>query len=237
MENNSIRILKSSDIFKILLGKEKEIIELIAGTYVDYNKDLAALPFSSFLRFPEDDKNRIIALPAYISGIAGIKWISSFPSNINEGIERASAVILLNNMKTGRCEAVLDGANISAKRTAASAALAAKELHVNEKETEIALIGCGRINEEILRFICSIYSIEIVWLFDCNKERAIEFTTKFVHSKLKFEIVDDINEILGKKLISVATTAKEPYITKLPSTDQGATILLKRFFNINYTKV
>lgn len=113
MENNSFRMLKSSEISKILSGKEQEIINLIESTYVDYSKGLAALPISSFLRFPGDDKNRIIALPAYINGIAGIKWISSFPNNINYGIERASAVTVLNNMKTGRCEAVLDGTVIS----------------------------------------------------------------------------------------------------------------------------
>ena len=52
--------------------------------------------------------------------------------------------------------AVTESSIISAQRTAASAALAARELHAIGDETTLGLIGCGVINFEIARFVLSV---------------------------------------------------------------------------------
>src|ERR1700730_8573872 len=99
MRDGDILILRGSEVQSILKGRELEIMVLVRIAYELHENKESSLPHSVFLRFPHDDTNRIIALPAYIGGIfrvAGIKWVSSFPGNVGLGLDRASAAILLN---------------------------------------------------------------------------------------------------------------------------------------------
>jgi ornithine cyclodeaminase len=189
-----------------------------------------SLPHSTFLQFPEGPRNRIIALPSYLGGheaLAGIKWISSFPANTERGLDRASAVLVLNSTETGIPEAILEGSIISAKRTAASAALAAKCL-VEEPPTSVSVIGCGLINAEILRYLNTLFAPETIILFDSEPGKAAWFSRQ-VQSDLPrshFVVARDLVQALsGARLVSIATTAPSPHIDSLSPCVPGATIL------------
>lgn len=223
-------VLGADQINNALNGKESEIIEIVKNTYLFHNEGKTALPHSIFLRFPNDEKNRIIGLPAYIGGdynIAGMKWISSFPGNIKSNIERASAAIFLNDMSTGRVNAVLEGSIISAKRTAASAALAAKYLHSNTEEEIVGLVGCGRINKEILLFLKNVFpKINKVCLFDLSDERMDSFISWHNEEEYEFVKCTDIDALFAKaKLVSFATTAGVPFIDEIKSLTTEHTVL------------
>jgi ornithine cyclodeaminase len=145
---DSLFVLSGKEVERVLEGQEGRILAAVEAAYKAHGRGLTMLPHSVFLRFPQKPADRIIALPAYLGGepeCAGLKWISSFPGNLANGIERASAVLILNSMESGRPEALLESSLISARRTAASAALAAREL-VPAPPTELGLIGCGLIN-------------------------------------------------------------------------------------------
>lgn len=225
----AIRIIRANEVNAILEKKEEDIIHIVSEAYTLHSKGESSLPHSIFLRFPKNQSDRIIGLPAYLNvdqGIAGIKWISSFPQNIQHGIERASAVMVLNNMTTGRIQTMLEASIISAKRTAASAALAARTLHGNKNETVVGMIGTGRINYEIFQFIKHVYpGLEEIYLYDIMKERATEFAKKIEFAG-KVIIVDSVDEMFAKaKLVSFATTAGTPYISNISSITPDTTIL------------
>lgn len=230
MDQNNVLLLMGREISSLLEEKELELISVVRTAYEIHALGDTALPFSSFLRFPGDMTNRIIALPAYLGGEIqrpGLKWISSFPNNIKSGLDRASAVVLLNSVSTGRLEVVLEGSVISAKRTAASAALAAQLLEASVET--IGLIGCGLINFEIAKFLIKAFPTSAKFLlFDIDEMRSDRFKAKLIRRfpDRKVEVVPEVGLALNHcSLISIATTALHPYLQDLSQCLPGSVIL------------
>src|SRR6266446_3060959 len=123
-----LSIINGKTVFDIVRAHRAECIDVVRNAYLAHDKGQSVNPHSYFLRFPEKPDCRIIALPAFLGdgfGVAGLKWIASYPGNVQRGFPRASAVLVLNNYETGYPFAILESSIISAARTAASAALAA----------------------------------------------------------------------------------------------------------------
>ena len=228
----SILLLSGREVHDLLAGQEAEILGAVRRAYEAHARNQTALPFSTFLRFPADDKNRVIALPAYIGdsfNVAGIKWIASFPGNIERHMNRASAVIILNSTQTGRPEAIIEGSIISAKRTGASAALAAQQIHKFDNETRLGLVGAGPINFEVLRFLLAAQTVVAnCVVFDVDATRATQFAQKCAAEfpQLTVETAATVEELLRScKLISLATNASRPHMSDLSACSPGSTIL------------
>jgi 2,3-diaminopropionate biosynthesis protein SbnB len=231
LDEDNVLILRGSEVEELLAHREAEILEAVRQAYVAHSQGASSLPQSIFLRFP-DDLNRIIALPAFLGdgfGVAGMKWIASFPANTKRGMARASAVLILNSCETGRPEAILESSLISAKRTAASAALAAAELHRGPSPESVGLIGTGVINLEVARFLAAtVPGIRRFLLVDLDRERAGRFSQRLraILPDREVEIAADAATALGAcPLVSFATTAIRPHVSDLSMCPRGATLL------------
>ncbi|GAA2368486.1 2,3-diaminopropionate biosynthesis protein SbnB [Catellatospora methionotrophica] len=216
-------ILGHDDVRAVLADRELDVVELVRDTYRRHDEGDTALPHSVFLRFPDSPRDRIIGLPAYVGGpqpVAGLKWISSFPGNIDRGVARASAAVVLNSLETGHPVAFIEGALISAQRTAASAALAADLLTGQARPAGVALIGCGVINFEVLRFLAALLPpFEQVVVYDHDPARAEDFAVRAAAlcPKAAFTVAASATGALAAQpLISLATTAGEPHLDLSP---------------------
>jgi len=222
-------IIGHDEVAGVLAGREQELTDLVRDAYCLHDEDLTVVPRSVFLRFPDQPANRMIGLPAYLGGrhaAAGMKWISSFPGNTAHGLERASAAIILNSLTTGQPEALIEASAISAKRTAASAALAAGLLA--GRPEAITLIGCGVINFEVLRFAAAtLPSIRRVWLHDTDPGRAAALARRIALSVPDLAVTietDPATALAAHSLVSIATTAAQPHLD-LTACRPGSTIL------------
>jgi N-[(2S)-2-amino-2-carboxyethyl]-L-glutamate dehydrogenase len=232
MNYDDILLLKGNDISNLFQHQDREILAAVKLAYQIHATGDSCLPHSSFVRFPNNDRDRIIALPAYIGGeidTAGIKWIASFPGNLSLGMERASATLMLNSTQTGHTKAIMESSIISAKRTAASAAIGAEQLKGSQKITTLGLIGTGLINFEIVRFLLSTCpEIDTVLVYDLSRERAEQFRQKChqLSNRLKIKIAADSSNVLQESsLISFATTATKPHVSDLSQCRSGTVIL------------
>ena len=231
-QREGLLVLRACDVSDLLRGRERDVVEIVRRAYLAHVEGHTALPHSVFLRFDHRPADRIIALPAYLGGefdIAGIKWIASFPGNLTRQLDRASALVVLNSMATGRAECLLEGAGISAARTAASAALAAAVLHRARPPVAIGLIGCGVINFEILRFLrATMSAIDRVAVYDLAPEHAHRFAERChaLAPELTTSVAASLEAVLeGSQLVSFATTASAPYVGDLAGCAPGTTVL------------
>jgi N-[(2S)-2-amino-2-carboxyethyl]-L-glutamate dehydrogenase len=229
---SDIRIINAQEVRRILTGRELDLIQLVRAAYETHAGGESSLPHSTFLRFPSNQRDRIIALPAYLGqpfDIAGVKWIASFPNNSNLGLERASAIIVVNSPETGQPKAILEGSIISAQRTAASAALAAAYLHVDSSVSSIGVIGCGLINREIVHFLLAIFpNITRLVVFDIDQGQSQRFAQKYkeLREDLEVDIAQSIDTVFrNSKLISFATVAGEPHVHDISACAPGSTLL------------
>ncbi len=230
MEADSIYLLTGGEVLGLLRGQESTLLKVVGDAYVAHYLGESSLPHSMFLRFPEQPRDRIIALPAYLGGdfeLAGIKWIASFPGNLERGIDRASAAMILNSTETGRPLAFLEGSVVSAKRTAASAALAARHLMKAPPE-QLVLVGCGLIQFEIARFLRAVWpELATVRLYDLDPARSRQLSEQLSRRLgLECTLAAGLPAALdGADLVSFATTAAAPHVASLAPTREDCVVL------------
>ncbi|MEV5595473.1 2,3-diaminopropionate biosynthesis protein SbnB [Streptomyces sp. NPDC052496] len=175
-------VISGAQVEQALLGRERQIVELVEATYRLHGAGDTVVPPSYFLRFPDRPDSRMIALPASIGGRApvdGLKWISSFPRNVAAGLPRASAVLILNDHATGYPYACLEGSVISATRTAASAASAAGRLSRGRpRPRRVGFVGTGLIARYVHTFLAATgWQFEEIGLYDVSADSAAGFRT------------------------------------------------------------
>ena len=93
------------------------------------------------------------AMPAYLRGadpggaqdLLGMKWVVGFPANGDRGLPAISALVLLDDARTGLPVAILDGAPITAARTAAVSGVAIARFApaTAGRQPVAALLGAG----------------------------------------------------------------------------------------------
>ena len=213
-------VVPGTAVRDILEADRPKVIDVVRHAYLKHRAGQTLNPDSYFLRFPEKPDARIIALPAYLGDeveLAGIKWISSFPANVKSGMPRASAVLILNDYETGYPVACLEAAGISAARTAASAALAARALRpAGYAGTRIAVVGAGVIARNICAYLavggCAPESF-LVHDLDETAGRALCDNIERVRGR-PARFVPDLGEALEAETVVFATTALAPYVDR-----------------------
>lgn len=207
-------VVGGAEVRAALNGAEREVVDVVERTYLAHRAGTTTNPPSYFLRFPDRSADRIIALPASIRGehaVDGIKWISSVPGNIDRGLPRASAVTILNDTVSGVPIACIESSVISATRTAASAALAARLLGAGRPAPRtLGVVGAGPIARTIVQFLHATgCAFDRILVHDQRGDRADRFAAAFGPRAVPAPLRETVS---GSDVIVLATTAPRPYI-------------------------
>ncbi|UHA73686.1 2,3-diaminopropionate biosynthesis protein SbnB [Paenibacillus sp. 481] len=238
-----MRYLNEADIQRIGIDWKAlaDVIEAVAGAY---KRGEYAQPIKPYLKFGSD-KNRIIAMPAYISEpirTAGLKWIASYPDNLLKGLPRANSITVLNDADTGVPSLLINGSLISTIRTTAvSAALLRKLLQQSKgdlegdlegvtarqgRDLEVAVIGLGPIGQMHIRMVASLFSDRVARIRVYDK-RPVELHQLFDHelrTAVAIEVCETWQEAYeDADLVFTCTASSERYID-VPS-KQGSILM------------
>src|SRR5438552_14055505 len=194
-----LSIINGKTVSDIVRANRRECVRIVREAYLAHADGRSVNPNSQFLRFPEKPDCRIIALPAYLGDgfdVAGLKWIASYPANIQRGFPRASAVLVLNSYDTGYPFAILESSIISAARTAASAVLAVFWLGGRSRRARsLGIVGTGFIARHVYEFLVDTgWAIEEVRLYDQSPlEREKFMKTAYRHERHRIvTVVPDV---------------------------------------------
>ncbi|MER7708150.1 2,3-diaminopropionate biosynthesis protein SbnB [Kitasatospora sp. NPDC097605] len=230
---HGLSVLPRAVVDTALAGLARESRAVVEEVYIHAAQGRLVNPDSLFLR-PDPDparRERIIALPAYVPGenpAMGIKWISSFPGNLDLGLPRASALIVLNDLRTGFPTAVIEGARISGYRTALSAVVGAHALSGGERRAgRLAVVGTGYIAATTVReLLADGWKFDSIAVHDLFPERAASFAAGFADGAGEVVAVGSTREALaGADLVLLATTAVQPHLADPSWFAPGAVVL------------
>jgi ornithine cyclodeaminase/alanine dehydrogenase len=110
------------------------------------------------------------AMPAYIptEKAAGMKWVGGYPENHRRGLPYISGLLILNDAETGLPLSVMDCVWITAQRTGAATAVAAKYLARPESQT-VGILGCGMQGRSNLVALGVTFRLNTVRAYDVDK--------------------------------------------------------------------
>jgi ornithine cyclodeaminase len=175
-----------------------------AGNFAQPARLIAWLP---------DGHGAIGSMPAYLGDpdALAVKVITVFPENRAAGLESHQGSVLLHETQTGRPLAIVHAGAVTAIRTAAVSALAARILS-NPQASRLALLGSGtqaRTHLEAMRAIRPIERV-IVWSRTADHARAFAREESARHGT-NIEVVQSASDaVSGCDIICTLTAATAP---------------------------
>jgi ornithine cyclodeaminase/alanine dehydrogenase-like protein (mu-crystallin family) len=162
---------------------------------------------------PNEPEQTLLLMPAWEAGQAiGMKLATITPGNGPRGLPAVNAVYLLVDGPTGQPRALIEGATLTVRRTAAASALAARYL-VRTDASRMLMVGAGALSRPLIEAHCSQRSIKRVQLWARDTQKRDTRVKELAALGLPVEPADDLERSAREAdLISCATLSKEPLI-------------------------
>ena len=153
-----------------LLPSIPEQLDLVEQTYRAVGADRVELPPKPGIH-PRPD-SFIHAMPAYLrdDDIAALKWVAGYPANKERGLPYISGLIVLNDPETGLPAAIMDGAEITAARTAAASGVCIRRF-APEGWRRAAVLGAGEQGRFHTRVLAELNPEVSIHAWDPHPER------------------------------------------------------------------
>ena len=174
MPERQLLYLSQAEVIATGLTMAK-IIDLLEIAFQEKGQGRVEMPPKPGIH-PGDGDNFIHAMPAYIPALnsAGVKWVSGFPENHKRDLPYITGLLILNDPETGLPLAVMDCIWITAMRTAAATAVAARRL-ARPESAVLGILGCGVQGQSNTEALNVLFPLKKVLAYDLNPKVARQF--------------------------------------------------------------
>ncbi len=142
----------------------------------------------------------------------GVKIATVFPGNVEKALSAVHASYFLMDASTGVPIAVLDGTELTRRRTAAASALASRYLSRTDSST-LLMVGTGELAPHLVAAHASARDIGKVLIWGRRQQATKSLQEKLSALSLETVIATELEDAVGAAdIISCATLAKDPLI-------------------------
>lgn len=173
----------------------------------------APLRASYRIEVPGKPAATLLTMPAWRSGCSiGVKLVTVFPGNSDEGKRSVAAVYALFNANDGTPIALLDGEELTARRTAAASAYAATRLARTEA-SRLVVVGAGRVARALIDVYCATRPITRVDIWSRTTAHAAATTEACVRAGIPARGCLDLQAaVAAADIVSCATLSTSPLV-------------------------
>ncbi len=184
--SDKLLYLSQSDVESVGLTMA-EVIDALEKMFYEKGEDRVEMPPKPGIHTKPDAF--IHAMPAYIPTLksAGMKWVSGYPENQERGLPYITGLLILNDPETGIPLAVMDCVWITAKRTGAATAVAAKYLARPDSEV-VGILGCGVQGRSNLEALNVLFPIKKVLAYDVDADSQRRYVEE-ISEQFELEVV------------------------------------------------
>ena len=205
-----IRVISAEEVRKAI--SMEQAIETVKAAFGQLSKGRASVPIRTQLGVPLHDGVTLF-MPAYLeqTGELGMKMVSVFSGNLDQGLPTINAMVTLISARTGLPTAIIDGTYLTALRTGAASG-AATDLMARKDARTVSVLGTGVQGRTQLRAVCSVRAIERVVVFDKRSDAAEAFREELKPIlDVQIDLADSAAEaIRASDVVCTATTSKTP---------------------------
>jgi len=193
-----------------------EAIRAVREAYIAFAKGRVKMPPVMHLDVSQYN-GEVDIKSGYIEdlGLIGTKIASGFYENYKLGLPPGIAVIILMDLKTSMPVAIMDGTYVTAYRTGAAGAVAAKAL-ARKDSNIIGVVGAGtqaRMQVLALREVFSLKKIKVWDINTTERDRYVEEMSEQL--KIPIEPAEDIkNAVTETDIIVTVTPSRKALVMK-----------------------
>ena len=188
--------------------------QLIEALAIAFTQDFE-VPQRAHIDVPVPDcvAGNLLLMPAWQSGgCMGVKIATVFPDNVKQGYPAVLASYILMSAVTGKPVAVLDGSELTLRRTAAASALASRFLSREDSE-KLLMVGTGNLAPHVIAAHRAVRPIKEVVVWGRRPDMAARLVQEVASDSIRVSVAEDLQQAVdAADIISCATLAKDPLI-------------------------